>query len=230
MPETGVRHAWDLTPREAARLQLELAGKVRTDLALGTVRRVAGADIAYSKITGRSYAAVCVLSFPGLQLLETVTFSGPTPFPYVPGLLSFREVPILLEAFGRLSSPPDLVLVDGHGFAHPRRFGIACHFGLWLGLPTVGVAKSRLCGAYEEPGPERGDWSPLTDGDEVLGAVLRTRRAVRPVFVSIGYGIPLEVCIDWVLRLCSRYRLPEPVRRADALAEQVKRAAEGRTG
>lgn len=226
MPEAPLQHAWNLTPREAAQLQRELAKKVRTDLPLGEVRRVAGADIAYSKATGRSYAAVSVFSYPDLEVEETAIFSGVTPFPYVPGLLSFREVPILLETFERLTSPPDLILVDGHGLAHPRRFGIACHLGLWLGLPTVGVAKSRLCGTCEEPGPERGERRPLLDQDQVIGVVLRTRRAVRPVFVSVGYGLPLEVCVDWVLRLSRRYRLPEPVRHADMLAEQAKRTGE----
>ena len=137
----------------------------------------------------------------------------PTPFPYVPGLLSFRELPPILEALDQLSAPPEIILVDGHGRAHPRRFGIACHLGLWLRIPTIGVGKTRLCGEYEEPGLTKGSASPLRDGSETLGVVLRTRTRVRPVFVSVGYGLPLEACVNWTLAVTPRYRIPEPVRK-----------------
>lgn len=217
-------HPWDLTPGEAIRLQKELEPDSRLDLPPSPIRLVAGTDVAYLKDEGLSLAVVCVLDFPSLTPVEWVAVRRPTPFPYIPGLLSFREVPVLLEAFTLLQAEPDLIFVDGHGRAHPRRFGIACHLGLWLGRPTIGIGKSLLCGSFDEPGPRRGLWSPLLDRGEEIGRALRTRTGVKPIFVSRGYGLPLEQCVDWTLLAGTRYRLPEPIRWADRLAAGAKRS------
>ena len=217
-------HEWDLTPREAIALQKKLQPSIRTDLALPSVEFVAGVDVAYSKATGESIASLCLLSYPGLLLVDHSVARLKTPFPYVPGLLSFREIPPILEAVRRLRRPFQLLFVDGHGQAHPRRFGIASHLGLWLERPTIGIGKSRLVGRYEEPGKAKGCRSPLVDRAEVIGTVLRTREGVKPIFVSVGYGLPLDTCVDWTLQVTPRFRLPEPIRQADRLAALHKRA------
>ncbi len=217
-------HPWDLTPAEAIRLQKQLEPGAQEDLPPSPVRLLAGTDVAYLKQSAVSVAVVCLLEFPSLNLVEWVVVRRPTPFPYVPGLLSFREVPLLLEAFAGLTSEPDVIFVDGHGRAHPRRFGIACHLGLWLRRPTIGVGKSLLCGSYEPPGPRRGQWSPLVEHGEEIGRVLRTRQGVKPVFVSRGFGLPLTECVRWVLQAGPRFRLPEPIRWADRLAAGAKRS------
>jgi len=213
-------HRWDITPREAVELQRKLRELVRTDLSLGEVRTVAGVDVGYRKSSGESVAAVCALEFPSLRILETHAVRMRTPFPYVPGLLSFREIPPILAALDQLSNPADLILVDGHGRAHPRRMGIAVHLGLWLQRITIGVGKSKLCGEFREPGPARGSQSQLEHRGDVIGSVLRTRTGVKPVFVSEGYGLPLPECVKWVLRLAPRFRLPEPIRIADRLSKR----------
>jgi len=208
------RHSWDLTPREAVALQQELRGEVIADrpLDLGTVRLVAGVDVSVKENV--SQAAVVVVTFPDFRPVETVRARRPTPFPYVPGLLSFREGPVLEEAFGTLTSEPDVFIFDGSGYAHPRRIGIACHMGLWLGRPTVGCAKTRLTGRHEEVPPEKGAWSPLLDKGEAVGAALRTRAGTNPVFVSPGHVIDLTSTLDLVLCCSPKYRLPEPIRLA----------------
>ena len=211
-------HSWDLTPKEAVQLQKRLCPRVRTDLRLRDPATIAGVDVGYSRALGLSVATVAVLAYPSLDLVESAVATTPTPFPYVPGLLSFRELPPILRALDQLSATPDMILVDGHGRAHPRRFGIACHLGLWLRIPTIGVAKTRLCGEYEEPGLTKGSLAPLVDGTELLGMVVRTRTRVRPVFVSVGYGIPVEDCVIRTLAATPRYRLPEPIRQAHNLA------------
>lgn len=160
------------------------------------------------------------MAFPDLVIVESALIDRPLTFPYVPGLLSFREAPATLELLEQLSEKPDLLLVDGQGLAHPRRFGLACHLGLLADVPTIGVAKSRLIGTYQEPGIERGAWSEPVDGGEIIGAVLRTRSAVRPVFVSIGHRISLKTAIDLVLCCTGRFRLPEPIRVADIFSRQ----------
>jgi deoxyribonuclease V len=160
-------------------------------------------------------AAVVVLKFPELTIVDSVSAWLETPFPYVPGLLSFREVPAILKAWEGVRLDPGMIFVDGHGRAHPRRFGVACHLGLILGKPTVGIGKSRLCGWYEEPGPSRGERADLVDDEDVIGTVLRTRDRVKPVFVSVGHGMTLENCVEWTLRVTRRVRLPEPLRMAD---------------
>lgn len=211
-------HDWDLTPREAIALQKRLRASIRTDLPLPTVEFIAGVDVAYVKETGKSVATVCLLTFPELELVAHAVARLETPFPYVPGLLSFREMPPILEAVRRLDRPFQLLFVDGHGQAHPRRFGIASHLGLWLKQPTIGIGKSRLVGRYDEPGQARGARTELVDRGEVIGTVLRTRDGVKPIFVSVGYGLPLPDCVEWTLRVTPRFRLPEPIRQADRLA------------
>lgn len=211
-------HPWAVTPAYARRIQAELAAEVITEDCLGTVERVAGADIGFEDHGRTTRAAIAVLDYPELTPREQILLKRPTRFPYVPGLLSFREVPALLEALEGLKQPPDLILCDGQGLAHPRRFGLACHLGLLADIPSIGVAKSRLIGDCTEPGPERGDWCPLTHADEVIGAVLRTRAGTRPLFVSIGHRISLSTAIDYVLACAPRYRLPETTRAAHHLA------------
>lgn len=203
---------------QARRLQEQLRGQVVTHDRLGSVRRVAGADAHY--VADQLCAAVVVMSFPDLAVVESALVHQPIPFPYVPGLLSFREAPAILSALDRLSEKPDLLLVDGQGLAHPRRFGLACHVGVLSDTPTIGVAKSRLLGTYQEPALKRGAWSPLADRGETIGAVLRTRTTVRPLFVSIGHRVSLRTAIELVLRCSPHFRLPEPLRAADRLSRQ----------
>lgn len=228
-------HDWDLTPKQAIALQKKLARQVVTRDSLGPVRRVAGVDVHPERRGGGMRAAVAVLSLPSLEPLEARVVRTRVSFPYISGLLSFREAPAALPALERLAKPPDLLLCDGQGLAHPRRFGLACHLGLLSDLPSIGVAKSRLTGWHGEVPVERGGWTPLyaerpqdreTDDVEILGAVLRTRSGVKPVFVSIGHRVSLETAIDLVLRCCTRYRLPEPARRAHRLAGE-EREGEG---
>lgn len=219
-------HAWDVTPREAMAIQARLSPLVETRDRLGEVRRVAGVDIGFEARGTVTRAAVAVLDFPGLSLIERSIVRLPTAFPYVPGLLSFREAPAALLALSRLSAPPDLVLYDGQGLAHPRRLGIACHIGLLTGLPSIGVAKSRLIGCHDEVPAERGAWTPLLDGDDILGAVLRSRAGVSPIYVSIGHRTSLETAVHWVMAVTTRYRLPETTRHAHRLASSEAGALE----
>jgi deoxyribonuclease V len=185
---------------------------------------VAGADIAYDESRGLQFAAVLVFTFPELRLVETRAVRGRIPFPYVPGLLSFREAPALLRAFRRLRARPDLLLCDGQGIAHPRGIGLASHLGLLLGLPTIGCAKSLLVGEHDPVGPRPGDRAPLRHEGRVVGAAVRTRAGVKPVFVSPGDRIGLADAARYVLACCRGFRLPEPVRRADRLVGILKRA------
>lgn len=218
MANADIAHDWDVTPKEAITLQRRLAGLVERQDRIGPVRRVAGIDVGFEAGGATTRAAVVVLAYPGLELLEQAVARVPTHFPYVPGLLSFREGPAVLAALAQLSAPPDLMLCDGQGIAHPRRLGIASHLGLLLDIPSIGVGKSRLVGSYEEPGPEKGDWTPLLHKEEVIGAVLRSRRGVAPLYVSTGHRVSLETAIRLVLACTPRYRLPETTRQAHRLA------------
>jgi deoxyribonuclease V len=220
---------FDLAPADAAREQERLQPLVRLGkLATRGVRLVAGCDCA---IAGdRICAAVLVLELPGLAVIDAAEAVVPMTFPYVPGLLSFRELPALLAAFAQLQARPDAVLCDGQGIAHPRRFGLACHLGLLLDLPTVGCAKSRLIGKHGEPGPRRGDRTPLRDGCQVIGTVLRTRDRVRPLYISPGHRATLRDAAALVLLCGAGYRLPEPTRRADAAVGRLARSLSPRAG
>ena len=178
---------------------------------------VAGLDVAYAESDDRLAAAVTVLDAATLAVVDEAVSVGRPAFPYVPGLFAFRELPALRDALDRLTVRPDLLVCDGHGLAHPRRFGLACHLGVVTGLPAIGVGKTPLVGAWEEPGPRRGAWTPLRDGGEEVGRVLRTRDGVKPVFVSVGHRMSLDNAVDRVLALTPRYRLPETTRTADQL-------------
>lgn len=211
-------HGWDLAPKEAIALQTALRGRVVREDRIGAVRRVAGVDVGFEQDGRVTRAAVAVLEYPGLALVEQVVARVATTFPYVPGLLSFREAPAVLAAFEEVRVAPDLILYDGQGIAHPRRFGIASHVGLLLDCPSIGVAKTRLVGAHGVPANRRGAWTPLRDAGEVIGAVLRTRAGVKPLYVSIGHRVSLETAVRWTLACVTRYRLPETTRWAHRLA------------
>jgi deoxyribonuclease V len=218
-------HTWDVTPEEAIRLQRELAPRVvGRDAGLRTPRLIAGMDVSYDKGSPWIYAAIVVLRLPDLSEVETVGVRTRAGFPYVPGLLSFREAPAGLEAWARLATRPDCLICDGHGLAHPRRLGLASHFGLWINRPTIGCAKSVLVGGYREPGRRRGGLSDLVHDGEVIGAAVRTRDATSPVFVSVGHRIGLAAAVVTVLSCAPRYRIPEPIRQAHALVNRMRQA------
>jgi len=219
-------HAWDLSPSEAVALQKQLASRVIRRGDPAEVRLVAGADVAFPERTrgwagGVARAAVVLMSYPELTLVEQRVIEAPVAFPYVPGLLSFREIPALALAFERLTTTPDLLLADGQGIAHPRRFGFASHLGLLAGVATIGCAKSRLCGEAAEPGLERESMTDLIDNGERVGLVVRTKTGVKPMYVSIGHMIGLDSAVEWVLRLAPTHRLPEPLRIADRLSKAL---------
>jgi deoxyribonuclease V len=212
------REPWPTDAADAIALQKRLAGQVLTDDRLGEVRFVAGLDVGPGTTDSEVRAAVAVLSFPDLRMADQAVVRCPAAFPYVPGLLSFRETPALLEVLDKLGQQPELLLCDGQGLAHPRRFGLACHIGVLTGIPSIGVAKSLLVGAHAPPARRRGAWQPLLHRDEVVGAALRTRDGVAPVYVSIGHKICLATAIDYVLACAPNYRLPETTRAAHRLA------------
>jgi deoxyribonuclease V len=226
MSTTQQLHRWDISAKEALALQKQLRPLVRLAgmLTLDQIRTVAGLDVAYVGREGESRqgrAAIVVLSFPELEVIEQVTAITEVTFPYVPGLLSFREAPVLLAAWERLETQPDVLLFDGQGYAHPRRFGLATHLGVYLNIPSIGCATSRLIGSYEEPGPQQSSLSPLTDHGEVIGMVIRSKTGTKPLFVSIGHLIDLTTAVELVLRCLRGYRLPEPTRLADKLTRHV---------
>lgn len=211
------QHSWPQTIEEAIAIQEQLRSQVITANQRSTVRYVAGVDVGYDNADAVSRAAVTVLSFPDLQLQQQSVVRSPTAFPYVPGFLSFREVPAVLDALKNISLLPDLILCDGQGLAHPRRFGLACHLGVVTGIATIGVAKTRFIGEHSEVGFDRGSWQPLLDGPETVGAALRTQAGVKPIYVSIGHKVSLSEAIEYVLRCAPKYRLPETTRSADQL-------------
>ncbi len=225
-------HEWNLSYAEARRLQVELAGRVEFVPLEKEPEFIAGLDCAFSGDGKRTFAAAIVLRVTGshsgqpgrfeFEQVETATAQQETRFPYIPGLLSFREAPVCLEAVAKLGRQPDLFMIDGQGVAHPRRLGLASHLGLFLDKPTIGCAKSRLIGKYEEPGVEKGAWSPLRDGDEIIGAVVRTRSRVKPIFVSVGHKCTLEDAIRITLACATRYRIPEPTRLAHQAVSELR--------
>jgi deoxyribonuclease V len=236
-------HDWSVTPAEAREIQLRLREKMERRDRLPTIREVAGADVAFIQPetrswehgTGRAIAAVVVYRFPSMEEIERATAECDLTFPYVPGLLSFREIPALLKAFDKLHHDPDLIFCDAHGYAHPRRFGLACHLGVLIDKPTIGCAKSLLIGAYREPGKKARSWTSLHAPPdkslsksrrpaEIIGAVLRTVNDVRPIFVSQGHRVSLRTAIRFTLEVCDGRRIPRPTRDADHLAGLAKRA------
>jgi len=210
-------HSWDLTPAEAQALQAHLAPQVRRRDETQHVEWVAGVDVHYPE-KGLARAAAVLFHYPDLTQESVQVIEEDVTFPYVPGLLSFREAPAALKALAALPRRPGLVMVDGQGIAHPRRLGLASHLGLLLDMPTIGCAKSRLIGEADEPGAQAGAWSPLVDKGETIGAVLRTRTDVKPLYISIGHRVDLDAAIRWVLGCCKGYRLPEPARWAHLAA------------
>jgi deoxyribonuclease V len=216
-------HEWNLSPQQAIELQKQFAYEViEEDKFDAPIETVAGIDLGYDENTGKSRAVVVVLKFPELELIESAEAIMPIQFPYVPGLLSFRETPVAVKALEKLENTPGLILCDGQGIAHPRRFGIACHIGLITGVPSIGVAKSLLVGKYGTLAEERGSRAPLVYKGEEVGVVLRTRDKVQPLYVSVGHKISLETAIDYVLKCAPKYRLPETTRLADHLASYRK--------
>ena len=216
-------HGWNVTPQEAIRLQERLRGEVvARDEAPDSPRTVAAMDVSYDRGSPWIFAAVVVLKLPGLEMVEQAAVRSMARFPYVPGLLSFRESPAGLEAWERLATRPDCLICDGHGYAHPRRFGFACHFGLLVDLPTIGCAKSVLVGGYREPGKRRGSASELIHEGEMIGSAVRTRGGASPVFVSTGHRISLHRAVQVVLACSPRYRIPEPIRQAHILVNRLR--------
>jgi deoxyribonuclease V len=211
-------HPWKVTTAEARAIQLRLAGLVSRENEVGQPRLIAGVDISAPRFQGRVRGTVVVLSFPDLRVAEVGAVEQTVDFPYIPGLLSFRESPVILAAYEKLRLTPDLVLVDGQGIAHPRRFGIASHLGVLLGVPTIGCAKSLLCGAHGPLAADAGSTAEIEHEGEVIGTALRTRDRVRPVYVSIGHRVDLAAAVSWVGNCCRGYRLPEPTRLAHQAA------------
>ena len=216
-------HRWDVSPAEAIRIQQALRGRLDLSEVRRPIETVAGVDVSYDKGIPTVYAAVVVMRLHDHEILETVTATRPATFPYIPGLLSFREAPAVLQAFTGLKRRPDCLLCDGQGIAHPRRFGLACHLGLLLDLPSIGCAKSILVGEYQEPPEKRGGFRMLIDRGEQVGIILRTRDGVEPVYVSPGYRMNTQQAREIVLKATGRYRVPEPTRQAHLLVNRLRR-------
>ncbi|HTT07248.1 MAG TPA: deoxyribonuclease V [Gammaproteobacteria bacterium] len=214
------RADFKLTPSAAIALQERLRHEVSHVDQFKRIRTVAGVDAGFPGGGQKTRAAAALFEYPSLKFIAARTAQRKTTYPYVPGLLSFRELPAILDALAKLPVKPDLILCDGQGIAHPRRFGIACHLGWWLNCPTIGVGKSLLIGTHAAVGRQRGEWTPLRDDEETIGAALRTRTGVKPVYVSNGHRVSLDTAIELVLACTPRFRLPEPIRHADHLASQ----------
>ena len=216
-------HDWNVNPTEAVALQQQLRSQIRIEPLAKPVETIAGCDISFNKFEETVYAGIVVLRLATLEVIEEAGVVSTASFPYIPGLLSFREIPSLLEAWQKLTIEPDVVMFDGQGIAHPRRIGIASHGGLFLNRPTFGCAKSVLVGKYDEPAPERGAWSPMKHYGEIIGAALRTKNKVNPVYVSPGHLIDMQTAIDLTLQCNGGYRIPEPTRRAHNLVNALRR-------
>ena len=211
-------HEWEVSTARAREIQLSLAKRVTNENEAINPHLVAGIDISSGDAQGVARGAVVVLSYPELNIVEIEIAEGRITMPYIPGLLSFRECPLILDACENLSNIPDLVLIDGQGIAHPRRLGLASHVGLFLDLPTIGCAKSILCGKHQPLSEEAGSYAELLDKGELIGAALRTKSGVKPIYVSVGHKIDLTVALQWVINCCRGYRLPEPTRLAHLAA------------
>lgn len=216
---------WNLSPKEAVARQRVLRQRVRQQPLVNTPKLIGGTDISFNLYSNHFYAAVVVLDYATLEVVETASAELDVDFPYVPGLLSFREIPALVEAWKKVKRRPDVIMVDGHGIAHPRRMGIATHFGLVTGVPTLGCAKKVLTGKHEEPGPEKGDAVPLMDGEDQIGYALRGKVRVKPVFISPGHLLDLEGALAVARHCCLKHKLPEPTRRAHLAVNALRRGA-----
>lgn len=228
--EPAPLHPWTLTSDEAVAVQTELAARVDTATPLGSVDTLAGCDIAYDPASNSVFAAVVVVRLNDMAEVERAVVREEVTFPYVPGLLSFRECPPILSAFTRLRRPPRVLMLDGQGIAHPRRFGLACHLGLWLDIPTIGCAKTWLFGEHDEVGPTAGDTTPLTHAEEVIGAVVRTADGVRPCFVSPGHKCDVPSAVAVVKAVLGGYRHPVPTRLAHMAANAARAAGKAASG
>ncbi len=225
-------HPWDVTFKEAVQIQKELAHRVSLRTPVKIQQRlqapellIAAADISYNRRSPLLFAVVVVMRLGDFEVIERVSHCMKVTFPYVSGFLSFREAPVVIEAFKQLECRPDVLLCDGQGRAHPRRLGLASHLGVLLNLPSIGCAKTRLTGTYREPGAKKGATTRLTDREEVIGRVVRTRSGVKPIYVSVGHKIDLDDAVRLVLRCCPRYRIPEPIRQAHMIVNQVREAS-----
>lgn len=223
-------HSWDLTPKEAVALQRELASQVDAHAPLDDCELIAGADVSFNRFSDIFYAGVVVWRLSDGAVVERQGAVRQVRFPYVPGILSFREAPVLLDAFAKVKSTPDAIMLDAHGLSHPRRFGLTSHVGLLLDRPTLGCAKTPLIGKFVEAGPNVADRSPLVDRDEVIGSVVRTKKRVKPVFISVGHRMDLESAVRLALRACRGYRLPEPTRLAHIYVNELRRQGVGPAG
>jgi len=215
-------HPWKVSPNEAVKIQEELRKKLLLRPARVPFKRIAAGDVSYSRSDEMTYGTFLVFTCPDLILVESGSAEGHATFPYIPGLLTFREGPVLLEAFSKLHTKPDLILIDGQGIAHPRSMGIASHLGLLLDVPSVGCAKSRLMGAHRDLSMDKGSALPLVEGNRTVGMVLRTRDGVKPVFVSPGHKMDIKTSVEVVLSLCRGYRIPEPLRQAHIFVNQLR--------
>ncbi|MBB4078460.1 deoxyribonuclease V [Lewinella aquimaris] len=218
-------HDWNLDPTAAVQLQKALRERIALTPLAKSVRLIGGADISFNMYSDIFHAAIVVLDYRSMEVVDSAYFTQTVTFPYIPGLLSFREIPTLLRAWEKLEQKPDVVMVDGHGIAHPRRMGIATHFGLVTGVPTLGCAKKILTGKYREPGTERGEASPILDGHETIGYALRSKRNVKPIFVSPGHLLDLEGALEIARHCVLKHKLPEPTRLAHLMVNDYRRSA-----
>lgn len=215
------QHLWNISEMEAIKIQEQLAQKVIKEDAFDQINYVSGVDVAYSKSNDKLIAAIVILETETLKLVESVVIEDTIQFPYIPGLFSFRELPPIIKAFEKIKNRPQLVVCDGQGLAHPRRFGLACHLGVLCDIPTIGCGKTKLIGNYKEPEQHRGAQSPLIEKREIIGNVLRTQNTINPIFVSVGHRISLTTACHWILKLSTKYRLPETTRQADQLVKKT---------
>ncbi len=219
--EPTFEHPWNISPKEAALLQEELQARVILEDRFGEICTIAGTDVSYDARTNEARGVVAILSYPDLLFQSHSTTTIPCSFPYIPGLLSFREIPPLIECFRKLKTRPDLILCDGHGLAHPRRFGLACHLGVLFDVPSIGVAKRLLIGEHKAVPQVRGAWKPLMHEGELVGAALRSRPHTHPIYISIGHRISLETAVEWVVKCLTKFRLPETTRWAHRLSKST---------
>lgn len=215
-------HGWEVNYREACEIQRNLVQKLSFEFPGFNINTVAGADVSYSKETPQVYACVVLLKVPEFEIVEQVSYCTEVSFPYIPGLLSFREAPVLVEAFRKLINIPDVAIFDGHGIAHPRRFGLASHMGLLLDIPTIGCAKENLVGCFDSVGEEIGNFSLIEFSNQPVGAALRTKKNVKPIFISPGHKMSLNKSLEIILKSVRGYRLPEPIRLAHILGNQIR--------
>lgn len=227
MIRPSITHQWDVSEADAIEIQLKLASEVISDDHFCDIKYVAGVDVAYDEKGNKQFAAAVVLDANSLQLVDFSVTQEAVKFAYVPGLFSFREIPTIAKALIKLKTAPDLIVCDGQGVAHPRRFGLACHLGVLFNIPSIGCGKTRLIGAADEPGPNRGDSSPLIDNGETIGCVLRTQNKIKPIVVSVGHLVSLKTACDWIIKLTPKFRLPETTRQADQLVKRFKKSETG---